>query len=139
LFAPEPSSSDLAARHAERDQPLAEQGRRLDWAALEQMRTAVAEPIDCALETLRPLTAKLAAAPMPPDPDVWVELRRILDSATCTRTHAAMCATSVPSGTTGDKPGAVYQDGAVYKEAHHGDRRAQDAQGHGPLDRASVT
>jgi hypothetical protein len=78
LFAPAPNSSDRAARHAERE-------RRLDWAALEQMRDAVAEPVDCALETLRPLTAKLGAVPVPPDPDVWVELGRILDSATCTR------------------------------------------------------
>ena len=92
LFASVPSSSDLASRHAEREQRLAEQGRRLaergrrlDWAALEQMRDAVAEPVDCALETLRPLTAKLGAVPVPPDPDVWVELGRILDSATCTR------------------------------------------------------
>jgi hypothetical protein len=53
LFAPVPNSSDLAARHAERERRLAEQGRRLDWAALEQMRDAVAEPVDCALETLR--------------------------------------------------------------------------------------
>jgi hypothetical protein len=85
LFAPVPSSSDLAARHADREQRLAEEGQRLDWAALEQMRDAVAEPVDCALETLRPLTAKLGAAPVPADPDVWVKLGRILDSATCTR------------------------------------------------------
>ena len=85
LFEPAPSSSDLAARHAERERRLAEQGRRLDWAALEQMRDAVAEPVDCALETLRPLTAEIGAVPVPADPDVWVELGRILDSATCTR------------------------------------------------------
>jgi hypothetical protein len=85
LFASVPSSSDLAARHADREQRLAEQGRRLDWAALEQMRDAVAEPVDCALDTLRPLTAELGAVPVPSDPDVWVELGRILDSATCTR------------------------------------------------------
>jgi hypothetical protein len=85
LFAPVPSSPDLAARHADRERRLAEQGRRLDWAALEQMRDAVAEPVDCAIETLRPLTAKLGAAPVPADPDVWVELGRILDSARCTR------------------------------------------------------
>jgi hypothetical protein len=85
LFAPVPNSSDLAARHADRERRLAEHGRRLDWAALEQMRDAVAEPVDCALETLRPLTAKLGAVPVPADPDVWVELGRILDSATCTQ------------------------------------------------------
>jgi hypothetical protein len=85
LFASVPSSSDLAARHADREQRLAEEGQRLDWAALDQMRDAVAEPVDCALETLRPLTAKLGAMPVPADPDVWVELGRILDSATCTR------------------------------------------------------
>jgi hypothetical protein len=82
LFAPDPTSSDAAAKEAKRQ---AEQGRRLDWAALEQMRAAVAEPVDCAFETLRPLTAKLGAVPVPADPDVWVELGRILDSATCTR------------------------------------------------------
>jgi hypothetical protein len=85
LFAPVPSSSDLAARHTEPERRLAEQGRRLDEAALEQMRDAVAEPVDCALDTLRPLTAELGAVPVPSDPDVWVELGRILDSATCTR------------------------------------------------------
>jgi hypothetical protein len=85
LFAPVPSSSDLAARHADRERRLAEEGQRLDRAALEQMRAAVAEPVDCALETLRPLTAKLGAMPVPADPDVWVELGRILDRATCTR------------------------------------------------------
>jgi hypothetical protein len=85
LFAPVPSSSDLAAQHAERVRRLAERGGRLDRAALEQMRNAVAEPVDCALETLRPLTAKLGAMPVPADPDVWVELGRILDSARCTR------------------------------------------------------
>jgi hypothetical protein len=85
LFASVPSSSELAARDADRERRLAEEGQRLDWAALEQMRDAVAEPVDCALETLRPLTAKLGAVPVPADPDVWVELGRILDSATCTR------------------------------------------------------
>jgi hypothetical protein len=70
---------------AERERRLADQGRRLDWAALEQMRDAVAEPVGCALETLRPLTAKLGAVPVPPDPEIWVELDRILDTATCTR------------------------------------------------------
>jgi hypothetical protein len=82
LFAPDPTSSDLAARDAERQ---SEQSQRLDWAALEQMRAAVAEPVDCALETLRPLTAKLGAVPVPPDPEIWVELDRILDTATCTQ------------------------------------------------------
>ena len=82
LFAPDPTSSDLAAKDAER---LAEQSQRFDWAALEQMRAAVAEPVDCALETLRPLTLKLGAVPVPPDTSVWVELGRILDSAMCTR------------------------------------------------------
>lgn len=85
LFAPVPSSSDLAAQHTERVRRLAERGGRLDRAALEQMRNAVAEPVDCALETLRPLTTKLGAMPVPTDPDVWVELGRILDSARCTR------------------------------------------------------
>jgi hypothetical protein len=82
LFAPDPSSEELAARDAQR---LAEQSQRLDWAALEQMRAAVAEPVDCALETLRPLTLKLGAVPVPSDTSVWVELGRILDGATCTR------------------------------------------------------
>jgi hypothetical protein len=49
------------------------------------MRAAVAEPVDCALGTLRPLTAKLGAVPVPPDPEIWVELDRILDTATCTQ------------------------------------------------------
>jgi hypothetical protein len=82
LFAPDPSSEKLAARDAQR---LAEQSQRLDSAALEQMRAAVAEPVDCALETLRPLTLKLGAVPVPSDTSVWVELGRILDGATCTR------------------------------------------------------
>jgi hypothetical protein len=82
LFAPDPTSSDVAAREAKRQ---AEQGRRLDWAALEQMRAAVAEPVDCAFETLRPLTLKLGAVPVPPDPDVWGALGRIIEGARCTR------------------------------------------------------
>jgi hypothetical protein len=52
LFAPDPTSSDAAAKEAKRE---AERGRRLDWAALEQMRAAVAETVVLALETLRPL------------------------------------------------------------------------------------
>ncbi|HEX2382616.1 MAG TPA: hypothetical protein VHI95_08280 [Acidimicrobiales bacterium] len=82
LFAPDPSSEELAARNARR---LAEQSQRLDWAALEQMRAAVADPVDCALETLRPLTLKLGVVPVPSDTSVWVELGRIIDGATCTR------------------------------------------------------
>ena len=82
LFAPDPTSSDRAARDAERQ---AEQSQRLDWAALEQMRAAVAEPVDCALETLRPLTLKLGAVPVPSDTSVWVEFGRILNGARCTR------------------------------------------------------
>jgi hypothetical protein len=82
LFAPDPTSSDAATKEAKRE---AERGRRLDWAALEQMRAAVAEPVVCAFETLRPLTLKLGAVPVPSDTSVWVELGRIIEGARCTR------------------------------------------------------
>jgi hypothetical protein len=106
LFAPVPSSSDLAAQHAERVRRLAERGGRLDRAALEQMRNAVAEPVDCALETLRPLTAKLGAMPVPADlmsGSSWA------GSSIAPGAHgirAAMLATSDPIGAIGDESAA---------------------------------
>ena len=106
LFAPEPCSSDLAAQHAERVRRLAERGGRLDRAALEQMRNAVAEPVDCALETLRPLTTKLGAMPVPAEPDVWLELAGSSIAPGARGIRAAMLATSDPIGAISDESAA---------------------------------
>jgi hypothetical protein len=93
MFASVPSSSELAARLAERERRLAEQGRRLKWEALEQMcRRGDLNPHALAGTSpssySHPNSNRCAASCLAPDLRFCastLELARIIDGARCTQ------------------------------------------------------